>query len=805
METCVRGFSFMPDTKAEVKDLQFIEGSELQRAWKATRRERMRQQEQKIWEEFVKEQDVVRNVCKDDPYQFLEQLPEACLKELLNIELQKMRKEQEETEVAVIEPDVLSQDEADSTPIENTNQHVVTFVDDTEKEECDIFDIFEDDNDKESGPEDEVLNDSLDSPSTVREQQNNELPPESQPCSSDKASSKSSENVTNTIESTIYCAKVKEIRIKLTEELLSIIETMKQRSNMNLEPEDLAKMSRRAAEFCSRFNRIHLYQLQRQIQDIKRNNTVSLPFAKHTQFQSQMVRIVSLHQNMLHAFQMLHKSLQQTGCVRAEPGSGLRGVLRLARDLPSPTAAPSPNVAALYHDDVIPTCDKLEDVINEFAERMSECMTNVGNSNASNSKQPRKNLAKQKSRGTWSKFRTKVPEADARLSMYSLDTLRLNLNPKTISSRDNQSSATSKLRGGMTSSDVKPAENHPPSKGRKSPRSRRPLMRDPQSDRSKRKLPKETDIQTMVEAVGACASSHISREVSPNPIRNSTRRSNYNSPKSTRIKEATPRMLSRGQNKLRTQSPKTKNVQNRSISPNQQTLDAILSGIRNDLQNAQDIPQVHMSPVSNIINSKTESNQEYKNHQDKTKRGDSPRPAAVNEEQMDKKTERDRNKTTSMGPARCEVTRIVRQLCGGDTTGSKNEKVSGAKNAKLVCISGGSPRQPSTPQLLRILEETIQKKAPKPLFQKPPPIRDTERFHLTFNIPEETADKIFEYRTKFVQHMLTSPMYANSVVGKPWEVIGRISEQIIDELLLRCANEMEIGDVIQQIYNQEIN
>ncbi|XP_037303148.1 uncharacterized protein LOC119193613, partial [Manduca sexta] len=132
----------------------------------------------------------------------------------------------------------------------------------------------------------------------------------------------------------------------------------------------------------------------------------------------------------------------------------------------------------------------------------------------------------------------------------------------------------------------------------------------------------------------------------------------------------------------------------------------------------------------------------------------------------------------------------------------RNERVTGPKNAQLLCINGGSPRQPSTPQLLRILEETIQKKVPKQLFQNQSEL-NKDKYRLTFNIPETTTQNLFQYRTKFVQHMLTSPMYANSAVGKPWEIIGSISERIIDELLLSVAKEMEIGRVTQELYRAE--
>ncbi|XP_052758224.1 uncharacterized protein LOC113519928 isoform X2 [Galleria mellonella] len=819
METCVRGFSFMPETKVEVKNLQYIEGDELQRTWKASRRERVKQQEQRIWEKFVKEQDVVETVCKDDPYQFLEQLPDACLKELLDVELKKMREEKDEEEANIMEPDIQPKGDDDSPSQENTNQHVFMFVNEAEKEDSDVFHIF-DDKDDESGPEDEALNDSLGSPNTVREQQNDDLSPKSKSPTPDKVSSKSSENVTNMIESTIYFAKVKDLRIKLTEELLSIIETVEQQNILNLEPEVLTKMSRRATEFCSRFNRIYLYQLQRQIQDIKRNNTVALPFAKHTQFQSQMVRIVSLHQNILQAFQVAHKSLQQTGCagVLVEPGNGtgttpggLGALLRLAREVPLPGPDPTPAAANLYYDDVIPTCVKLEMLLSEYAAKMSDHMRSTGNTNSSHFQKSRKSISKKKSRGTWSKVGSKsITEADARLSMYSLESLRINLKPKASGSKDNQSSGTSKMRGSLTSSTRKPPETQPPAKGhKKSPRSRRPLMRDPHSGHAKRKLSRDTDIQTMVEAVGTCTSSHISREPSPNlsPVKGTSRRSKTITPRSAKIKDLTPRITANApQNKLSAQSSKVKNIRNRPTTPNQQNFNTIGNGIRRDLQDTKNKSEVDTSPVSKINCSNKDIRQECKNIEETVKVNDSPRPSSrLDDEGRAQNTGRDKNKTPMVTPARCEVTTIVKQLCGGDATGNRNEKITGAKNAQLVCISGESPRQPSTPQLLRILEETIQKKAPKPLYQKPPSIKDAERFRLTFNIPEQTADKLFQYRTQFVQHMLTSPMYANSVVGKPWEVIGRVSEQIIDDLLLGCANEMELKEVIQRLYNQEIN
>ncbi|KAL4718402.1 hypothetical protein ACJJTC_014666, partial [Scirpophaga incertulas] len=153
-------------------------------------------------------------------------------------------------------------------------------------------------------------------------------------------------------------------------------------------------------------------------------------------------------------------------------------------------------------------------------------------------------------------------------------------------------------------------------------------------------------------------------------------------------------------------------------------------------------------------------------------------------------------------PARCEVTRIVRELCGGDAVGLKNERVTGAKNAQLHCINGSSPRQPSTPQLLKILEESIQKKTPK-LTDKPKRAKDIEQLRLPLSIPEASAERLRRQRALFLQHMLTSPLYANCAISKPWEAAQRVSEQLIDDLLRQCAHEMQLDEVVQQLYNKE--
>ncbi|XP_026735145.1 uncharacterized protein LOC113499027 isoform X3 [Trichoplusia ni] len=866
METCLRGFSFMSDSKVELMDLQYIEGGKLERAWKSTRRERLKQREEKIWDEFVKEKDVVKDAFSDDPYQFLDELPDSCLDEIMDTP--KMCSKENIAEARGKE-----QDNGDS----DDNQHtcVVTFADEIDKDDCDVFRIFDD----EPSGDEEPMNEST-SPTTVREKgaddpSGNNTP--DRPNSGDKTSSKSSENVTNVIESSIYCAKVKDLRMKLNEEFLAMMTTLDRRDILTAEPEDICRMIKRSAEFCTRFNRIYMYQLQRQMHDVKRNNSVTLPFAKHTQFQSQMVRIVSLHQNLLQSFQVFHKSFSQTCCVRESAASlgALLGAARAASLLCA--AVPPPRdfgaAADLYKDDLLVTCDKFEEVVNEYAIRCEEFLNSFENvQNMTYPKKPKR--VKKRSFGPWAKNtpknrNTTVAETEARLSMYSLDTLRLNFNPKTSISKDNQA-GSSKMRGGMNTSGGiskrgqtdKTAE--PPKNIRKSPRNRRPLMRDPHAGQPplRQRAPRpsrDCDIRTMVEAVDTCASSHISREPSPHsshpyshgphhahgphahgphahgphglhsmhgshnlheqhsgrgphppphaPRRNksSTPRRPAHSPRSTHCL-LTARKPQPPSPHMR--SPTEHHKEKPAVAPTPMAPNNLIATLNTMKPDPSEPDSNQVTPVCMIqCAMKRELEEEGKpgecsRQEPPAPGGQGALPARGRDDAGDKgQIHRERTKTSSLVPDRCEVTRLLKQLCSGDT--SRAERVTGSKNAQLLYINGSSPRQPSTPQLLRILEETIQKKVPKPLFQKPSSARGPDRYRLTFNIAEKTTDMMFQYRTKFVQHMLTSSLYANSVFGKPWEMIGSISEQIIDELLLGCMKEMELRDLIQELYKRE--
>ncbi|KAL4718404.1 hypothetical protein ACJJTC_014668 [Scirpophaga incertulas] len=519
METSTRGFSFMPNTKVEEINMQYIESEDLERTWKLNRRERLKQQEQKIWEEFVKEKDILSFVCEDDPYQFLLQLPDSCLKELMEIELSKMK-----SEVAVEQPDdvIPAPDDChqEDVAVSDEGSHP-NELENAEEQDYHTY-VYEEEEEQTDG-EDEVPASPLASLDTVRE-----VP---KPPSPDKVSCKSCENVQSVAEnSSVHSAKIKDLRTKIKEEILAIITTLEQRNVEGIDLEELTKMCRRSAEFSTRFNRIHLYQLQRQIHDVKRNCDVSLPFARHTQLQSQMVRVVSLHQNLFQALQCVTFELVKTQIAI--------GTLRLTRL----TCLPNGHYAqcAVYDDDMVVNCAKLEEAVTKHEAKVSEYMiSSVKNTNTSRSR--RSNNSKKSSVSTWSKIDAKTKsDAQSRLSMYSLETLRGQAHAKSLRPKDSQTSGTSKARGmqSLPQRSVPSPAQHKVVK--KSPRSRRPQMRG-DAGRGRSRL-SDARVRTLVECTSNRASCETTPRLEGSPTPKCRNETPHSGNKSTRPCEKTPRL-----------------------------------------------------------------------------------------------------------------------------------------------------------------------------------------------------------------------------------------------------------------------
>ncbi|XP_061715839.1 uncharacterized protein LOC133524059 isoform X2 [Cydia pomonella] len=666
----VRGFSFMPENKVDVIDLQYIEGGELSRAWKISRRERLKNIEAKIWDEFINERDVVESVKSDDPYQFLEELPEACVREVLDTELTKMKEEMAE-EVSVEQP----KEQEYKEDLQDPRETMVTFAEALEDEQCDMITILDDvEDDASEAGEREEFNETLDSPCTVREKPSN---PELSPKASEKNREKSPDNVTNMIETSIYSAKVKELQSKVNLELLSVITTLDAHNLHQLDPNTLPKLKRQCSEFCARYCRIYLYPMSRQINDVTRHNNSATPYARHTHTRSQLIRTVSLQQNMLQSLQLFHKWFTQKTPLR-ECVYALKNFMQLVREADS--VCPS----EVHNEELLQTCDSLDKALGLYLVKLNNFVGDDSDTIASVSRS-----GKSHKTSKFNKHNKAKTGADAKLSMYSLDRF-----PRCSKASIGRSSGgTSKARMGVSptanAKNASPLENANAAANKKT-RSRRPLMRAPGGGqrRDARALQEHDNITTLVETVDIVATPHASAANSvrsaappPGPAPHSPRR-----PRSSRVSR-TPR----GIRKSKESSPRSPK-----LSPKLKK-----DILEKDLKIALDAVHVSDDTLPSVIKVQCAK----KDVVVKTSSETSPRTDGKSDERKDLKDDKDVSSTS-------DVSVLLRQLCAGQS----NSKLSSRYFDAATCILFTEARrnEHQDPRTLSCFASTVAARGPLP-------------------------------------------------------------------------------------------
>ncbi|KAL3273748.1 hypothetical protein HHI36_015176 [Cryptolaemus montrouzieri] len=70
-------------------------------------------------------------------------------------------------------------------------------------------------------------------------------------------------------------------------------------------------------------------------------------------------------------------------------------------------------------------------------------------------------------------------------------------------------------------------------------------------------------------------------------------------------------------------------------------------------------------------------------------------------------------------------------------------------------------------------------------------------------LPKEYAINVIQYKLMFHKHHKGSYMYRKTHTTKPWELMDKISEEIFDYALLGIAKEIEVNEMLENIYNAE--
>nr|XP_033343023.1 uncharacterized protein LOC117230063 isoform X1 [Megalopta genalis]XP_033343024.1 uncharacterized protein LOC117230063 isoform X1 [Megalopta genalis]XP_033343025.1 uncharacterized protein LOC117230063 isoform X1 [Megalopta genalis]XP_033343026.1 uncharacterized protein LOC117230063 isoform X1 [Megalopta genalis] len=74
---------------------------------------------------------------------------------------------------------------------------------------------------------------------------------------------------------------------------------------------------------------------------------------------------------------------------------------------------------------------------------------------------------------------------------------------------------------------------------------------------------------------------------------------------------------------------------------------------------------------------------------------------------------------------------------------------------------------------------------------------------LELTISKEAEQRILAYRHEYSKACQSRPMYSSNTQNKPWDIVAWISDKLVEELIMETAKELEPVGVIQKLYEME--
>ncbi|CAK9828776.1 hypothetical protein ANTRET_LOCUS6236 [Anthophora retusa] len=70
-------------------------------------------------------------------------------------------------------------------------------------------------------------------------------------------------------------------------------------------------------------------------------------------------------------------------------------------------------------------------------------------------------------------------------------------------------------------------------------------------------------------------------------------------------------------------------------------------------------------------------------------------------------------------------------------------------------------------------------------------------------IPKETERHFLAYKCEYKKLCQSKPMYSSSTQNKPWDIVAWISDKLIDELIIEITAELQMNDIIKKLFEME--
>ncbi|KAL1497465.1 hypothetical protein ABEB36_008431 [Hypothenemus hampei] len=158
-------------------------------------------------------------------------------------------------------------------------------------------------------------------------------------------------------------------------------------------------------------------------------------------------------------------------------------------------------------------------------------------------------------------------------------------------------------------------------------------------------------------------------------------------------------------------------------------------------------------------------------------------------------------------------------LGSNDNIKRKEPKISitGEKNVKLICITDDNSIDEHS-ELDKSVIEPVAKKSSETQTDKKNTI-GTQKGRKAPNIKISRLKKserclpfldktltmgIIQYKLEFYRYSKSNPLYKRSTACQPWILMNKISEKLLDDSLIAVAREIEVNDIVNQVFQAEM-
>ncbi|KAF7269599.1 hypothetical protein GWI33_017350 [Rhynchophorus ferrugineus] len=126
--------------------------------------------------------------------------------------------------------------------------------------------------------------------------------------------------------------------------------------------------------------------------------------------------------------------------------------------------------------------------------------------------------------------------------------------------------------------------------------------------------------------------------------------------------------------------------------------------------------------------------------------------------------------------------------------------VTGEKNARLICITDDNSIIEPEAETEATIEKICQTDDVEPTKIL---IRPSSQTQTDFSSPCPKVSKVTQ-KGKQNTYCKSNPMYKKSTSCQPWLLMNKISEEILNHCLLAVAGEIEVNDIVDRVYQAEL-